>query len=54
MSINTIKDLIAYLESGKAFAEALKLDDDTLELLYSLAKDLHKVAAYELTFRRRV
>ena len=54
MSINTISDLIYYLESGNAFAEALKLDDDTPELLHSLAKGLHNVAANELAFRRRV
>ena len=54
MSINTIRDLVSYLENGNAFAEALKLDDDTLELLHSLAKGLHNVAANELAFRRRV
>lgn len=54
MNINTIRDLISYLEGGNAFAEALKLDDDTLELLHSLAKGLHNVAANELAFRRRV
>ena len=54
MSINTIRDLISYLESGNAFAEALKLDDDTLELLRSLSQGLLNVAANELAFRRRV
>ena len=54
MAINTIHDLVSYLENGNAFAEALKLDDDTLELLHSLAKGLHNVAANELAFRRRV
>ena len=54
MAINPIHDLVSYLENGNAFAEALKLDDDTLELLHSLAKGLHNVAANELAFRRRV
>jgi len=53
MNINSILELISYLEGGNAFAEAIKLDDDTLELLHSLAKGLHNVAANELAFRRR-
>lgn len=54
MSINTIRDLISYLEGGNAFAEALRLKDDTLELLRSLSQGLFNVAANELAFRRKV
>ena len=54
MVIATIQDLIAYLENGTAYAEALKLDDDQLELVHSLAMRLTYVAADELAFRRRI
>ena len=54
MVIATIQDLLRYLENGTAYAEALKLDDDQLELVYSLAKRLTNVAADELAFRRRI
>lgn len=54
MAINTIQDLIAYLESGHAYGQAVRLDDDQLELVHSLAKGLTNVASNELAFRRRI
>ena len=54
MAINTIQDLLSYLENGTSYAEALQLDDDQLELLRSLSQGLLNVAANELAFRRRI
>ena len=54
MVIATIQDLLRYMENGTAYVEALKLDDDQLELVHSLAKGLTNVAANELAFRASV
>lgn len=54
MSINTIKDLIAYLESGNAYAEAIRMDLDELLLLKELLKGLTNVVSNEAFFRRKV
>ena len=54
MAINTIKDLIAYLESGNAYAEAIRLDLDELLLLKELLKGLSNVVGNEAFFRRKV
>ena len=53
MSINTIKDLIAYLENGNAYAEAIRLDLDELLLLKELLKGLTNVVSNEAFFRRK-
>ena len=54
MAINTIKDLIAYLESGHAYGQAVRLDLDELLLLKELLKGLSNVVRDEATFRSKV
>ena len=46
-TIATIQDLIAYLRSGQAYGQAIRLDDDQLELVYRLARGLANVASSE-------
>ena len=54
MVIATIQDLIAYLESGHAYGQAVRLDLDELLLLKELLKGLSNVVMNEATFRRKV
>ena len=53
MVIATIQDLIAYLESGHAYGQAVRLDLDELLLLKELLKGLSNVVMDEATFRRK-
>jgi len=59
MAINTIRDLVSYLEGGNAYTEVLSLDLDDLDLdelliLHELLKGLSNVVGNEAFFRRKV
>jgi len=54
MAINTIRDLVSYLEGGNAYTEVLSLDLDELLILHELLKGLSNVVGNEAFFRRKV
>lgn len=54
MAINTIRDLVSYLEGGNAYTEVLSLDLEELSILHELLKGLSNVVGNEAFFRRKV
>ena len=54
MAINTIRDLVSYLEGGNAYTEVLSLDLDELLILHELLKGLSNVVGNVAFFRRKV
>lgn len=52
MAINTIRDLVSYLEGGNAYTEVLSLDLDELLILHELLKGLSNVVCNEAFFLR--